>query len=77
MNLIKSETYQSIISLVGRKIHFISDCELFENFDIIGRIISISISKNDEYLFKVLIDNTNKEIIVGSNMKNLQYELVI
>ena len=53
----------------------ISDCEFFPNFDITRQIIGYRIN-NNELIFKVKIFKNSKIIDVGSNMKNLSFELI-
>lgn len=58
--------------LVGKRVRFVSDCEFFPNFDVTGLVYSYSIY-NNEILFKV---KSRKSITIGSNMKNLMFEIV-
>ncbi len=58
--------------LVGKTVRFVSDCEFFQNFDVTGLVYSYSIY-NNEILFKV---KSRKNITIGSNMKNLRFEIV-
>ena len=69
MKFVKNMTYDEIYSLRGNEVRFISDCEIFPNFDIIGKVKSISL-KGSEYIFTVLVKGKN--IYIGSNMKNLK-----
>ena len=69
MKLIKNMTYDEIYSLRGSEVRFISDCEIFPNFDVIGKVKSISF-KGSEYVFVVSVKGKN--IHIGSNMKNLK-----
>lgn len=60
---------------MNKKIHFISDCEFFHNFNIEGYIKDINLSKStSEILFTVAVKN--KTLTIGSNMKNLQFEIM-
>lgn len=62
-------------NLMNKKIHFISDCEFFPNFNIEGYIKDIKLSKStSEILFTVAVKN--KTLTIGSNMKNLQFEIM-
>lgn len=63
---------QLIKKIVGKKVRFISDCELFPNFNVLGKVISYYI-KGNEVLFKTKIGT--KTIDVGSNMKNLRFQI--
>ena len=69
MKLVKNMTSDEIYSLVGSEVRFISDCEIFPNFDVIGKVKSISL-EGPEYVFIVSIKGKN--IYIGSNMKNLK-----
>ena len=69
MKLIKNMTYDEIYSLRGNEVRFISDCEIFPNFDVIGKVKSISL-EGSEYVFIVSVKGKN--IHIGSNMKNLK-----
>ena len=69
MKLVKNMAYDEIYSLQGSEVRFISDCEIFPNFDIIGKVKSISLI-GSEYVFNVSIKGKN--IHIGSNMKNLK-----
>jgi hypothetical protein len=73
---IKSKSYQQLQNeLLGKKIHFKSNCELFPNFDVKGKVIGMKYGDHLEIIFEFL--NTNgKKISIGSNMKNLRYEIL-
>ena len=73
MESINKYSYTQLIKkLVGKKVRFVSDCELFPNFDVIGKVVSYYI-KGNEILFKTKIGT--KTIDIGSNMKNLRFEM--
>lgn len=72
---VKGKQYNILLNLLGKKVHFKSDCELFPNFDVYGKVIGIYRASNLEIMFKFL-SNTGKTIEIGSNMKNLRYELI-
>ena len=69
MKLIKNMTYDEIYSLRGSEVRLISDGEIFPNFDVIGKVKSISL-EGSEYVFIVSVKG--KSIHIGSNMKNLK-----
>ena len=74
MKLVKNYPFKKLIfDLVGKNVHFTSDCELFPNFNIKGKVISYYIRTN-EIVFKV--KTLGKLIDVGSNMKNLKFEII-
>lgn len=72
---VKKLSYNEIQKTIGKNAHFISDCEFFPNFNVYCKIIDINISTNREILFTVKTKEGRK-IIIGSNMKNLQLELI-
>ena len=76
MELISKYSYIWMCNnLINKKIHFISDCEFFPNFNIEGYIKDIKLSKStSEILFTVAVKN--KTLTIGSNMKNLQFEIM-
>ena len=76
MELISKYSYIWMCNnLINKKIHFISDCEFFPNFNIEGYIKDIKLSKStSEILFTVAVKN--KTLTIGSNMKNLQFEII-
>lgn len=76
MELISKYSYIWVCNnLMNKKIHFISDCEFFPNFNIEGYIKDIKLSKStSEILFTVAVKN--KTLTIGSNMKNLQFEIM-
>lgn len=76
MELISKYSYIWMCNnLMNKKIHFISDCDFFPNFNIEGYIKDIKLSKStSEILFTVAVKN--KTLTIGSNMKNLQFEIM-
>ena len=74
MNLISKYTYSELCNqLIGKIVNFKSDCQFFPNFDVTGKVLSITISKNNEYIIKIL--RNGKTYDIGSNMKNLNFTL--
>ena len=61
-------------ALIGHKVRFISDCEFFPNFDVTCNVKQIYM-KGNEMIIEVNTLN-NKHLTIGSNMKNLQFELL-
>lgn len=74
MNTVKNKSLLELSKLINKKVRFVSDCEFFPNFDVTCKIKQVHM-KGNEILFEV---NTlsNKNLTIGSNMKNLQYELL-
>jgi len=60
--------------LLGKRVHFTSDCQLFPNFDINGKVIEINMSGNIP-LIKTILKN-GKTINIDGGMSNLEFELV-
>ena len=74
---VSSYTIEKITSkLLGKKVRFTSDCELFPNFDIKVQVISLSISQNREILFDCRNLSNRKKLTIGSNMKNLRFQIL-
>lgn len=72
---IKKYSYPILNSmLLGKKAHFTSTCEFFPNFDVTGKVTQMGL-KNGEILICVLTNN-NKKITIGSNMKDLKFEII-
>lgn len=76
MKFIKDLTYSELQNLNGKNVRFVSDCTLFDNFDITGNVLSITIRDNIEFIFQIRNNKTNKIIKIGSNMSNLQFEII-
>lgn len=75
MELVKNYLIDELINiLIGRTVHFKSDCEFFPNFDVTGKVLSYKLY-NNELLFKIKLPN-GKLIDVGSNMKKLSFEII-
>lgn len=74
MKLVKKMTYDEIYSLKGSNSQFVSDCELFPNFDVTGKVKAISL-EGSEYIFTVSVKG--KSIHIGSNMKNLRVKKIV
>ena len=77
MEKVSSYTIEKITSkLLGKKVRFTSDCELFPNFDVKVQVVSISISQNREILFYCRNISNRKKLVIGSKMKNLRFQLL-
>ena len=60
--------------LLGKKVHFTSDCQLFPNFNVTGKVIQISLSGTIP-LFKTIL-TSGKTIDIDGGMSNLSFELL-
>ena len=77
MEKISSYTIEKITNkLLGKRVRFISDCELFPNFDVKVQVISVSISQNREILFGCRNLSNRKKLVIGSNMRNLRFQIL-
>ncbi len=75
MKNVKKYTYETLTTMcLGKQIHFTSDCELFPNFDIKCKVLEMKLESN-EIIFTCKLSN-GKTIPVGSNMHNLQFEII-
>ena len=76
MEFVKKYTYENLCKkIIGKKVRFKSDCELFPNFDVTGNVLEINI-KNSEYIIKIKT-NSGKLLDIGSNMKNLEFDILV
>ena len=77
MEKISAYTIEKITNkLLGKRVRFISDCELFPNFDVKVQVISVSISQNREILFGCRNLSNRKKLVIGSNMRNLRFQIL-
>lgn len=75
MEYIKNYTFDIIYKKIfGKNTRFVSDCEFFPNFDVIIKVNRIYLRLN-EIMFEGKTKN-NKKLTIGSNMKNLQFEII-
>lgn len=75
MEFVKKYSYENLIKeILNKKIRFVSDCELFPNFDVKGKPTNYYI-KNNELIFK-FTTISGKTIDIGTNMKNLRFEFI-
>ena len=76
MKYTRSMTYNQITStLLGKRAHFLAECELFPNFDVTGKVMSHRISNNGE-LILVVKTSTGKSIDIGTNMTGLKFDIL-
>ena len=61
--------------LFHKKVHFTSDCEFFPNFDVNVYVYDIYLRDN-EIMFETKNISNSKKLTIGSNMKNLQFEII-
>lgn len=62
--------------LLGKRVHFKSDCELFPNFDVTGRVVDHTYAKNGELILKVKSMNSPRILPIGTNMNRLRFEVL-
>ena len=61
--------------LFHKKVHFTSDCEFFPNFDVNVYVYDIYL-RNNEIVFETKNISNDKKLTIGSNMKNLKFEIM-
>lgn len=77
MNKVSLYTIEKITSkLLGKRVRFTSDCELFPNFDVKVQVVSISLSSSKEMLFDCRNLSNRKKLTIGSKMKNLRFQIL-
>ena len=59
--------------MLGKKVQFTSDCQLFPNCNVTGKVIEINLSGNIP-LIKTILTN-GKIINIDGGMSNLSFEL--
>lgn len=72
---VKNKSFEELSQLTGNVVNFISNCDFFPNFNVTGRVLRIDLS-NNEIMFEVSIHPNDRVIKIGSNMKNLTYEIL-
>lgn len=76
MEYVRKYSYNKIYEKTfGKNVRFKSNCEFFPNFDVTLKVNNIYIASNSEFIFEGKTKN-NKSLKVGSNMKNLQFEIL-
>lgn len=60
--------------LIGKTVNFKSDCQLFPNFDVTGRVVEISLSGRIP-LINVITKNGRK-IHIDGGMSNLSFTIL-
>ena len=76
MELISNYSYEELCNiLMGKLVNLKSDCQIFPNFDVTGKVTNIVISKNKEYIIKLL--RNGKVYDIGSYMHNLRFSLLL
>ena len=76
MKLVNKLTYNELSDLIGKTAHFVSDCPIFDNFDITCQILSFYNRENIEFVFNCKNVKSGKSIKIGSNMLNLRFEIL-
>lgn len=62
--------------LNGKRVHFTSDCSLFPNFDVIGKVISCTYSRNKTNVLFITKLESGRTLTIDSKMSNLKFELL-
>jgi len=66
---------KDVFSLVGKTCHFKSNCKIFKNFDVKGKVASCSMLKSGEVLMRVTLPS-GRHIDIGSKMPNLKCDVL-
>lgn len=75
MEILKKYPYNKLTSkLLGKKVHFTSDCQLFPNFNVTGKVVNISLEKGIPLIKTIL--TSGKTIHIDGGMSNLQFEVL-
>ena len=75
MEILKKYPYNKLTStLLGKKVHFTSDCQLFPNFNVTGKVVNISLEKGIPLIKTIL--TSGKTINIDGGMSNLQFEVL-
>jgi len=73
--LVSKYSYNDLCNtIIGKIVTFESDCHFFPNFKITGKVLSIKIASNNEYLINVMVNN-GKRYDIGSHMHNLSFKI--
>ena len=76
MESVKKYSYEQLIKkILNRKTRFTSDCEFFPNFNVNVYVYDINI-RNNETIFETKNISNGKKLTIGSNMKNLEFEII-
>lgn len=75
MELVKKYPYNKLTTiLLGKKTHFTSDCKLFPNFNVTGKVVGITLEKGIPLIKTIL--TSGKTIHIDGGMSNLQFEVL-
>lgn len=63
-------------NLLNHYVNFISDCNLIPGFNVTGKVIKIYNRNNIEIMFDIITNDNHKKLTIGSNMRNLQFNII-
>lgn len=75
MKKLKGISRYRLQRMIGHHVRFISDCELFPNFNVTGKVVNVAIQSN-EPIIEIIEKRSHKRLTISGHMKNLQYETV-
>lgn len=75
MKIAREQTFETLCQLTGNIVNFVSDCEFFPNFNVVGRVVDVYINTNSETMITINAIPNNRKLDIGVNMKNLRYEI--
>lgn len=67
------DIFKAKSELLGKTVHFTSDCMIFPNFDVTGKVVDITLY---EQRLLIHILKNGKRYRIDSNMYNLQFEVL-
>lgn len=67
------DIFKAKSELLGKTVHFKSDCIIFPNFDVTGKVTDITLY---EQRLLIHIVKNGKHHLIDSNMPNLQFEVL-
>ena len=75
MELVKKYPYNKLtVMLLGKQVHFTSDCKLFPNFNVTGKVVNMTLERGIPLIKTIL--NSGKTIHIDGGMSNLQFEVL-
>ena len=78
MNLVSKYSYIELCNLlIGKRVNFKSDCQLFDNFDVTGKVINIDISKTKVSMLPASVFKKSiylTKVILCDGLKVIDYE---
>ncbi len=74
--LVKNSNINDLKKLVNHNVNFKSDCKIFPNFNVTGKVNTIKINKSGNIIINITENTKHKQLDIDSNMSNLSYEII-